>query len=264
MYEKKPKKEQFKTRGFGRNGKTPESRRHTFAQAIGFEWLKTPLAYHTQKEPHYNYGYSAKRQYPPLSLKNLQLMIDTERIDPSRPIDLAAICNSKVFPFNPQLSQFGVNLTDEGVDNFAAKINIEVQWASEGAIAAVERAGGVITTAYYDILSVRALSDPLLWFKSGQPIPRRLTPPQDCIGYYSSAANRGYLADPRQIAQHRAVLGQKYGYEPPTEITEDYLTETKDPRQVFYGLQPGWIVDLKDETIYKPTDQELNDYYKSQ
>ena len=91
----------------------------------------------------------AKRQYPPLSLQKLQLMIDTNLIDPSKPIDLAAICNSKVFPLNPQHRHFGVNLTDEGADYFKAKINIEVQHASEQAIAAIERNGGVITTGIY-------------------------------------------------------------------------------------------------------------------
>ena len=85
----------------------------------------------------------SKRQYPPLSLQKLQLMIDTNRINSSQPIDLASICNSKVFPLNPKHRHFGVNLTDEGADFFASKINIEVQHASEQAIAAIERNGGV-------------------------------------------------------------------------------------------------------------------------
>lgn len=42
----------------------------------------------------------------------------------------------------------------QGADNFAAKINIEVQRASEGAIAAIERNGGVITTSFYDPISL--------------------------------------------------------------------------------------------------------------
>lgn len=42
----------------------------------------------------------------------------------------------------------------QGADIFAAKINIEVQRASEGAIAAVERNGGVITTSFYDPISL--------------------------------------------------------------------------------------------------------------
>jgi len=249
-------------RGWSKNGKDMESRQARFAAPIGFEWCYTPMAYRIQKEPQYNYGYSAKRQYPPLSLKTLQLLIDTERIDPSRPIDLAALCNTHTFPFNPMLQQFGFNLTDEGADCFKAKVNLEVQWANEQAIAAVERNGGVITTAYFDILSVKALASPKDWFSEGKPVPRRLTPPQDCIGFYSSPENRGYLADPRAVAEHRKVLGQKYGYETPS-VDEEWLKETKDPRQVFYGLQAGWVVDLKDKAIYKPADPALKEYYQT-
>ena len=68
------------------------------------------------------------------------------------------------------------------MDCFTAKLNLEVQWASEAAIACVERNGGTITTAYFDSASVRALADPQAFFARGEPIPKRLTPPQDCIG----------------------------------------------------------------------------------
>ena len=95
----------------------------------------------------------------------------------------------------------------------------------------------------------------------GKPIPRRLHPPADCIRFYSGAENRGYLADPRLVAEERMKLAQKYGYEL-NEISEEYLRETKDPKQTFYGLEPGWIVDLKDKVIFKPTkDSELYKFY---
>lgn len=42
----------------------------------------------------------------------------------------------------------------QGADIFAAKISIEVQRATEGAIAAIERNGGVITTSFYDPISL--------------------------------------------------------------------------------------------------------------
>lgn len=38
----------------------------------------------------------------------------------------------------------------QGADIFKAKVNIEVQMASELAIAAIEKNGGVVTTAFYD------------------------------------------------------------------------------------------------------------------
>ena len=106
---------------------------------------------------------------------------------------MAAICNSKVCPIRPEHNHFGFNLTDEGADCFEAKINIEVQYANEQAIAAVERNGGVITTAYFDLTSVMALHNPLKWLADGKPIPKRLNPPSDLVGYYSDAKNRGKI-----------------------------------------------------------------------
>lgn len=55
---------------------------------------------------------------------------------------------------------------------FKAKVNIEVQYASEQVIAAVERNGGIIRTAFYDIFSVACLSDPETFFKKGEYLYR--------------------------------------------------------------------------------------------
>lgn len=54
------------------------------------------------------------------------------------------------------------------------------------------------------------------------------------------------------------VLAQKYGYVlPKIEADPKYemLTQTKDPRQIFFGLNPGWVVSLKDKAIIKPRDE---------
>ncbi|RWS28632.1 39S ribosomal protein L15-like protein [Leptotrombidium deliense] len=207
-----------------------------------------------------------RRQYPPLSLYQLQLMIDSGRINPEEPIDLATLCNTNVYHMNPFDRHFGVHLIDEGLDVFTAKVNIEVQYAKESVIAAIERNGGIITTAFYDIKSVIALHDATKFFKSGEPIPRRMLPPPDCIDYYSDAKNRGYLADPEKIAEERFLLSQKYGYKlPDIKLDPLYkrLTLRKDPRQVFFGLEPGWVVNLKDKQILRPSDHLLQEYYKS-
>lgn len=37
----------------------------------------------------------------------------------------------------------------------------------------------------------------------------------------------------------------------------------KDPRQVFFGLQPGWVVNLRDKEILQPENTELKEYYTS-
>jgi len=92
-----------------------------------------------------------------------------------------------------------------------------------------------------------------------------LQPTQDAIDFYTSAENRGYLADPAQIAEHRFELAQKYGYQvSDIDLNNPLMTATKDPRQVFYGLEPGWIVNLKDQVIFKPLDEDLKHYYSQE
>ncbi|XP_053607422.1 large ribosomal subunit protein uL15m [Plodia interpunctella] len=230
---------------------------------LGYETGNNPFYLRFPHEPYYK-GHHLRRQYPPLSLWQVQSLIDRDRLDITKPIDIASIVKSGLYKFYPDQKQFGVHLTDEGADIFAAKINIEVQWASEQVIAAIERNGGTITTAYYDPHSLFLLKNPKKFFETGQAIPRRMIPPPDVIEFYTSAETRGYLADPEQVSQERLKLSQKYGYQlPELEKDTDYklLSERKDPRQIFFGLEPGWVVNLKDESILKPKDEELLQYY---
>lgn len=230
----------------------------------GYETGNWPYYLRFPAEPYY-LGHHLKRQYPPLSLGQLQMMIDTDRINPKKPVDLVQICNSGLYKIDPTRKHYGVHLTDEGADCFKSKINIEVQWASEAVIAAVERNGGTITTAFFDPPSLFALTNVKKFLESGEPIPKRMIPPEDAISYYTDPKMRGYLADPDQISWERLVLAQKYGYTLP-KIEEDpeyeMLTQRKDPRQIFFGLEPGWVINLVDRIILKPTDPELQQYYK--
>lgn len=181
-------------------------------------------------------------------------MIDTDRLDISRPVDVASMCSTGLYDFRPDEKQFGFQLTDEGAGTFKSKINIEVQHASELVIASIEKNGGTITSAYYDPHSLQALRNPKKWFERGTPIPRRMIPPQDAIEYYSNPKNRGYLADPEAVSRERLVLAQKYGYElPKIEDDPDFemLSEVKDPRQIFFGLEPGIVVNLKEKSIIR-------------
>ena len=154
----------------------------------------------------------------------------------------------------------------QGADVFQAQINLEVQWCSEQTIAAVERQGGVITTKFYDRLSLLAMMDPVTFFSSGKPIPRVKLPSAEVLEFYSDPANRGYLADPERVAEARQELAQKYGYTLPDLSAHpklELLTASKDPRQMWHGLQPGWMVNLRDRTVLKPTDERLLEYYRS-
>lgn len=232
---------------------------------LGSECKKTPFFLMFQEENYYK-NRLLRREYPPLTLAALQRMIDLNRVDTTKPIDLAAICRTGLYRCDNSSNHFGINLTDEGADKFNAKINIEVQWASEPVIAAIERNGGVITTAYYDVRSVGILANPKRFFESGESIPKRMLPPDDAILFYTSAATRGYLANPDEISWERLVLSQKYGYRlSKLEEDPDYemLTLKKDPRQIFFGLEPGWVVNLKDQVILKCTNSDVGEFVKS-
>lgn len=123
-----------------------------------------------------------------MSLKQLQMMVDTNRIDTSKPIDLPALLNTNIYKMELNKKHSGVQITSDvrlcpilsekntnpflnifqGADSFTAKVNLEVQWAPEAVIAAVERNGGVITTAFYDPWSVHAFMNPLKFFAKGE------------------------------------------------------------------------------------------------
>lgn len=138
-------------------------------------------------------------------MDQLQLMIDTNRLDTSKPIDLVQICNCGLFDLQPASRQYGFQLKDEGIEKFKSKIHIEVQHASELVISTIERFGGVIRTAYYDMDALVAMKDTELFFQRGVPIPDRKIPPQDAIEYYTDPKTRGYLADPEAISNERLV-----------------------------------------------------------
>ncbi|CAL8069630.1 unnamed protein product [Orchesella dallaii] len=232
---------------------------------LGWEPRKVPWYVRVPMENYYK-DHHLKRQYPPLSLGTLQLLIDTNRISTDEPIDLTAICNTKLHEVRPQERHYGFHLTVDGIDTFKAKVNIEVQWTSEAVIAAVEKNGGTITTSYYDLHSIYAAKDPIAWFRTGKPIPKRMIPPEDAIEFYTNPKMRGYLADPEKVAEERLVLAQKYGYELPKieeDPQRDLLLKRKDPRQIFYGLEPGWVVNLRDKCILKPKDEALLQYYSN-
>jgi len=147
-------------------------------------------------------------------------------------------------------------------------VNIEVQHASERTIAAVEKAGGVITTRFYDVASVSAMVDAEQHFRRGLVIPRCKLPPKDAVSYYTDAANRGYLAEMSAIIQARLQLSQKYGYSLPELVPGHWLhkmlVSRKDPYQIWFGLEPGWTVNLQDKCILKPTDPVVSRYFTGQ
>lgn len=57
--------------------------------------------------------FSLRRQYLPVSLLQIQRMVDLGRLDTTQPIDLTALCNTQIINLQIEHKQYGVNLTDE-------------------------------------------------------------------------------------------------------------------------------------------------------
>ncbi|MCJ1466202.1 YmL10 [Pseudocyphellaria aurata] len=154
-----------------------------------------------------------------LNLDHLLEWIAQGRINPSRPITLKELADSRCV--NPRKIGDGIKLLARGSEKLTIPINIIVSRASAAAIAAIEAAGGSVMTRYYTPFSVirilQGKTDPINSLLS-QPDPRlqmpqftsngtikpepkkawpiRLPDPagRKAIEYYRDPAHRGYLS----------------------------------------------------------------------
>lgn len=70
-------------------------------------------------------------------------------------------------------------------------MHVEVTRASEGAIEAIEKAGGTVTCAHFNSLALRALLKP---HKFPGELPRRARPSPKLMPFYLDYDRRGYLS----------------------------------------------------------------------
>ena len=87
----------------------------------------------------------------------------------------------------------------QGCSWFQAKLDIEINRASESAIETIERNGGTIRCVYHDRIALRVLLKPEKYVV----MPRAARPSNKHILYYSNPDNRGYLADPEEVEKRR-------------------------------------------------------------
>ncbi|KAF2503189.1 ribosomal protein L15 [Lophium mytilinum] len=146
----------------------------------------------------------------PLNLDRLQNWIDQGRLDPSKPITMKELNDSRCL----HGVKDGVKLLARGAEQLKSPINLVVSRASTAAIAAIEAAGGTVTTRFYAPNSIKhvlkGLMDPVNSIQStaaavdeeAAAAPQRLTYPyrlpdptsRKDIEYYRDPAHRGYLS----------------------------------------------------------------------
>lgn len=146
----------------------------------------------------------------PLNLDRLQSWIDQGRIDPRRPITVKELADSRC----ATNIKDGIKLLARGSTQVRSPLHIIVSRASASAIAAIEAAGGKITTRYYTRFAIqrilRGRTDPANSLLTRDHVPvvmvggimsnggfvQRLPDPtsRKDIEYYRDPAHRGYLS----------------------------------------------------------------------
>ncbi len=104
----------------------------------GFEGGQMPL---NRRLPKRGFKNIFAKDYVVVNLGRLQIAIDAGKLDPKKPVDLAALTAAGVVT----RPRDGVRLLAKG--ELKAKVNITVAGASKAAVAAVEKAGGSLTVA---------------------------------------------------------------------------------------------------------------------
>jgi large subunit ribosomal protein L15 len=123
----------------------------------------------------------------PLNVGKLQQWIDAGRIDPTKPITFKELLDSRAI----HGIKDGVKLLGNGADYFKTPVDITVSRASATAIEAIEKAGGKITTRFFNKAGIKSITHPHLYEE-----PPRLAGAfsRFDIEYYRDPAHRGYLS----------------------------------------------------------------------
>lgn len=176
----------------------------------------------------------------PINLDRIQAWIDQGRIDPSRPITIKELADSRC----ATNIKDGVKLLARGSEGLRSPLNIIISRASGAAIAAIEAAGGSVTTRYYTPFSIqrilRGKTDPINSLLSRNMVQgsdageaekkkrmylNRLPDPtsRKDIEYYRDPAHRGYLSYQLRKGQgpslyHKAPLTKFMGKKPKPKV----------------------------------------------
>lgn len=151
----------------------------------------------------------------PINLNKIQQWINNGRLNPSQPITLKELQQSRCL----HGIKDGVKLLARGAANpetaLTHPINIVVSRASAAAIAAVEKAGGTVTTRYYTRPAISRIlkgeTDPIYSMQSKKPegVEQHAEAPSTATGYkyrlpdpasrkdieyYRDPAHRGYMS----------------------------------------------------------------------
>ena len=142
----------------------------------------------------------------PINVGTLQDYIDMGRLtvtddNQQKPFTMKDLVQAGIT--KPSSIKHGIKLLAKGRERLRTPFKIEISRASTGAIEAIEKVGGEITTVHYNKLALRALLKP----EKFERIPRRARPPPKLMQYYTDPEKRGYLSAEIQLKKLKEMLG---------------------------------------------------------
>ena len=118
----------------GRGGKGQTARKG--GAKAGFEGGQMPIY---RRLPKRGFNKPNAVAYNEVNLARVQVAVDSKKLDAKSPVTAASLLAAGVIS---KLEEGGVRLI--GKEKFTAKLSFEVYYATKGAIAAVEKAGGSV------------------------------------------------------------------------------------------------------------------------
>ncbi|TKA68682.1 hypothetical protein B0A49_09551 [Cryomyces minteri] len=148
----------------------------------------------------------------PLNVDRLQSWIDQGRLDTSKPITLKELNDSRCL----HGVKDGVKLLGRGAEQLRTPVNIIVSRASASAIAAVEAAGGTVTTRYYSPPAIRR-------------IMRGLTDPINSLQTVGAAPAAAEVDEGSEAEGAAAVMSKRFTYRLPDPTSRKDIEYYRDP-----------------------------------
>ncbi|GAA6017895.1 hypothetical protein JCM11491_001207 [Sporobolomyces phaffii] len=182
----------------GRGHKGQGARSGNGKPKLHFAGGQTPI---TRAFPKRGFKNPSKQDLVPLNLERLQHWIDKGLIDPTQPITMKELYETRCV----HGVHDGVKILGDGAQYLTSpNLQIEASKASQTAIKAIEALNGTFVARYENRLTLRALIRPFSFFAKSLPLPGKANPiTRRELLYYSNPKNRGYLALQQQQQQAR-------------------------------------------------------------
>lgn len=135
---------------------------------------------------------SNRKEYTEINLDRLQHLLDTGRLDATKPITIKSFIDAGITDIHD-----GIKILGGGKAHFNIPIEIHATRFTKSAIEAIEQAGGKPVAVYHDQEALRQLKNPQRFARKHPELAAHKFSPPNTIKerlFYSLPKNRGYLA----------------------------------------------------------------------